>query len=278
MSKFRKLLSMFEQNSRRRRESMERIRERRTSNLEQLKDGIHDTKSMISTLHKFHNSKMSAFERNDKFRSTSGSYGERKTTVVTSGTQYRSWKSTRKSSRIRKSQTASNSNYGFRNSSVQSSQKPTRRTRREKEEDGRKSMIMLAQNSGLDYSFDVKYMKPKEFSDTIESTLEKNDINDYSDFDYVQKSDQNYGFSKYYPRHYQTEEVAALMKIQVAKTFECGEVIKPQNKALKRVFVIVTGKLGVFEYPKGKEKLLKVLKSKEVVGDDDINFTAVQNS
>ena len=44
------------------------------------------------------------------------------------------------------------------------------------------------------------------------------------------------------------------------------------------VFIIISGKMGIYMFPNGERKLLSILKSKDLVGEYDLNFIAPKSS
>ena len=56
------------------------------------------------------------------------------------------------------------------------------------------------------------------------------------------------------------------------KRYKKGEIIKQRDKGFREIFVIISGKLGVFVFPNGHKTLMTELKSREVVGEYNMSF------
>lgn len=65
-----------------------------------------------------------------------------------------------------------------------------------------------------------------------------------------------------------------MLKIHTPYQYEQGYVLKQRDLPLVPVFLVVSGRVGVYQYPNGDKTLIKVLDSKDIIGDYERNFIA----
>jgi predicted aldo/keto reductase-like oxidoreductase len=73
-------------------------------------------------------------------------------------------------------------------------------------------------------------------------------------------------------KYYNEFQIISLLEIMHEAYIPQGTVIKPKNKEFNGVFVIKSGSMGVYVYPHGAKTLMSTLKTKEVIGEWNMNF------
>ncbi|CAI2361042.1 unnamed protein product [Moneuplotes crassus] len=121
-------------------------------------------------------------------------------------------------------------------------------------------------------SQDTEIIDSQNFSNQLENIFINHKITDYMHFDYISHCDENYGFKSYFQAEYSHEEVDGLLKIHTYFEHSAGHVLKEKDLPFIPVVLVISGKIGVYHYPKGKKTLLRVLQSKEIIGDYELNF------
>ncbi|CAI2362196.1 unnamed protein product [Moneuplotes crassus] len=269
------------------RDFMSRIRDR-TSKGAKMKPKIPDTSSIHSTVIRADKSHITApagavmkfYKTSYNFRKKKfkkGSYSTPYKCLNLKNTSYNySTTSTKRSLRGESSSPKISVNQSREISSIKT--KSVMSTREKARDSIQKLLIptkMLDQNLTVENN---EIMDSKDFSYQLENIFVDHKINDYKRFDYRAHCDQNYSLKSYFGGEYNKEEVDGLLKIHTVYEYSPGHILKEKNMPFVPVVLIISGKVGVYHYPQGKKTLFRVLKSKDVVGDYELNFVTTRTS
>jgi hypothetical protein len=101
---------------------------------------------------------------------------------------------------------------------------------------------------------------------------------DYSEFDFESLLSEKQSLEKYFSDVYSSEEVKGLLKLYTKNFLKPRQVLKKKDLPFTSVMIIVSGCIGVYHYPDGRKTLFKELKSKEIIGDFELNFISSRSA
>ena len=130
----------------------------------------------------------------------------------------------------------------------------------------------------IEASIENQIISPNEFSHKIEDIFSANKMLDYSEFDFESLLSEKQSLEKYFSDVYSSEEVKGLLKIYTKNFLKPSNVLKIKDLPFTSVMIIVSGRIGVYHYPDGTKTLFKELKSKEIIGDFELNFISSRSA
>jgi len=151
-------------------------------------------------------------------------------------------------------------------------------TTQDYQETARKLFKSMVLTKGITPSYSKEILNAHNFRRKLEKIFISHKIKDYKNFDYKAHMNEADALRPYFSSEYTRDEINGLLKIYTQYEYEPGHILKEVDAPFIPVMIIIKGKVGVYYYPEGKKTLYRVLRSKDIIGDYELNFIASKSS